>query len=168
VAWWNQIGGRTVRTLEVAMRASIRSGGLVVGVVAVLALLALVVDASLGDAEVDGQTDGPVISIGEDWDAYPTAEVIGRIALVDDCLLVGTSVVFWPHGTTWEQDRDAVVFGGDFEGSASASVGEEFSGGGGFYSAANVRGLKSLDAEAVVRCMHETGANDAVFAYPGD
>jgi len=150
------------------MRTSVRRGGLAVGVVVLLALLALVVNASLGDADVEGQTDGPVISIGEDWDGYPTAQVTGRLALVDDCLLVGSTVVFWPHETTWDQDRQAVEFGGDFEGSASASVGEQFVGGGGFYSADDVRGLESLNAEAVVRCIRETGAHNAAFAYPGD
>jgi hypothetical protein len=150
------------------METSIRRGGLAAGVVAVLALLVLVVDASLGDTDVEGHTDGPVIAIDEDWDAYPTAQVTGRLALVDDCMLLGSSVVFWPHETTWDQDQQAIGFGGDFEGSVSASVGQKFTGGGGSYSAANVRGLKSLDAEAVIRCIRETGANDVVFAYPGD
>lgn len=151
------------------MRTSARRGGLMVGVVALLALVGLVaVNASLGDADADGQAEGPVISIGEDWDAYPAGGVTGPIALVDGCLLVGPSVVFWPYETTWDQDRQAVEFGGDFEGSASASVGEDFRGGGGYYSADNVTGLQSLDAEAVVECMRKTGANDAVFAYPGD
>jgi hypothetical protein len=39
----------------------------------VLLVLALAANASLGD--VEGQTDGPVISLGEDWDVYPTAFV---------------------------------------------------------------------------------------------
>lgn len=87
---------------------------------------------------------------------------------MDDCLLLGASVVFWPRQTKWNEGRRAVEFGGEFEASAPASVGEKFTGGGGYYSADNVRGMKSLDAEAVLRCMRETDADGAVFAYPAD
>ena len=150
------------------MRLGIRRGALAVGVVGALAVLALVANASLGDAGVGGQTDGPVISLGEDWNAYPTAMVTGRISLVDDCLRLGTSVVFWPHQTRWDEDRQAVEFGGDFGASRAAPLGEKFSGGGGFYSAEDIRGMKSLDDQAVLRCIRETGADGAVFAYPDD
>src|SRR6476620_1544674 len=150
------------------MRPTIRRGPPVLGVVGALALLALIANASRGAADLEGHTDGPVISLGEDWNAYPTAQVTGRIALVDDCLLLDASVVFWPHQTTWDEGRQAVEFSGDFEASAPASVGEKFTGGGGYYSAEDVRGMKSLDAEAVLRCMRETDADGVVFAYPAD
>lgn len=150
------------------MRPTVRHGALASAVVCGLAVLALIVNALLGNREVAGETDGPVISLGEDWNALPTALVTGRITLVDGCLLVGDSVVFWPAQTTWDEERQAVEFGGDFEVSAAASLGEEFTGGGGFYSEDNVRRMGSLDVDAVFRCLRETGTDGAVFAYPGD
>lgn len=150
------------------MRTTIRHGGLALGIVGALALVAFVANASLDDTDAEGQTDGPVISLGKDWDLYPTALVFGRIDRVNDCLLLGTSVVFWPHQTTWDGDRQAVEFGGDFDGSAPAVLGERFTGGGGVYSADNVRDMEGLDAEAVLRCIRETGADGAVLAYPDD
>jgi hypothetical protein len=88
---------------------------------------------------------------------------------VDDCLLIGGSVVFWPHGTTWDEDREAVEFGGDFDGLPPAAVGERFTGGGGgSYSADNVSGLEGFDAEPILRCQRETGADAIVLAYPSD
>lgn len=44
------------------------------------------------------------------------------------CLLVGDHPVIWPHGTAWDQDRQAVLLpDGDV-----ASLGDEVSGGGGY------------------------------------
>ncbi|MCW2772637.1 MAG: hypothetical protein JWN91_963 [Nocardioides sp.] len=150
------------------MRTVVRRAGLAVGVVGALALIALIANASLGDTDADGQTDGPVISLGDDWNAYPTALVTGRISLEDGCLLIGTSVVFWPHQTRWDEGRQAVEFGGDFDSSPAAPLGEEFTGGGGFYSSENIRDMESLDDQAVLRCIRDSGAEGAVFAYPGE
>lgn len=136
------------------------------GVVVVLVLVALAANAWLRDSPADGQVDGPVVALGEGWSSYPTAQVSGTLTLVDGCLLLGDSVVFWPHGTTWDEDRQEVGFGGDFEDADPAPVGAEFTGGGGFYSAANVRGLESLDADALTGCQPETDADGFVFAYP--
>ncbi len=101
-----------------------------------------------------------------EWNAHPTALVTGRIALEDGCLLLGDSVVFWPQGTTWDDERQSIEFGGDFETSAPTAVGEEYTGSGGSYSARNLEGLVGLDAETLLRCIRETGADGAVFAYP--
>lgn len=150
------------------MRTVVRHTGLAVGVVGALASVALIANASLGDTDADGQTDGPVISLGEDWNAYPTALVTGQISLVDGCLLIGTSVVFWPHQTGWDDGRQAVEFGGDFDSSSAVPVGEEFNGGGGFYSPDDIRDVESLDNQTVLRCIRDTGAGGAVFAYPSD
>lgn len=150
------------------MRPVVSHGALASAVVGALAGLVLVADATLGDPEVEGATDGPVISLGGDRGAYPSALVSGRVALVDGCLLLGDSVVFWPQQTTWDEARRAVDFGGDFEPSAGPSLGEVFTGGGGSYSAEDVRSMEGLDTGAVLRCLRETGADGAVFAYPGD
>lgn len=137
------------------------------GVVVALVLLALAAGAWLRDSPTEGGSDGPVIPLGEDWSSYPTAEVTGPLTLVDGCLLLNDDVVFWPHGATWDEDRQAVVFGGDVEVADPAPVGADFAGGGGFFSAENVEDLDSLDADALLRCQRETGAAGFVFAYPG-
>lgn len=135
-------------------------------VVVALVLAALAANAWLRGSPTEGQVDGPVVAIGEDWDDYPVAQVSGTLTLVDGCLLLGDAVVFWPHGTTWDEDRREVGFGGDFEDAAPAVVGAEFTGGGGFYSAANVRGLESLDADALIGCQRGPDADGFVLAYP--
>lgn len=131
-----------------------------------LALVAIIAAVSLGDTDVGGRTDGPVISLGDDVNGYPSAEVTGRVSLEDGCLLIGDSVVIWPDQTSWDESRQAVEFGGDFDSYPTAPVGEEFSGGGGFFSPDNVRDMESLDEQAVLRCIRSTGAQGAVLAYP--
>lgn len=150
------------------MLAVVRRGGLAAGVVGALVLVALIANASLGDSDANGQTDGPVISLGDEWNAYPLALVNGRLSLVNGCLLVGDSVAFWPYETTWDDGQQAVEFGGDFGSSSVAPVGEEFTGAGGFYSPDNIRDMESLDDQAVLRCIRDTGAEGAVFVYPTD
>lgn len=118
--------------------------------------------ARAADGPVDGAADGPVIANAEDWNGQPLAQVEGELALVDGCLLLGADVVFWPHGTSWDEERQAV----QVEGAAVAVVGETFRGGGGYYSTENVRGLPGVDADAIARCVRDTRATGAVFAYP--
>ena len=146
------------------MARHVAVGAAALGVVVAVAVVSVL--WPLGGAS-RGKPDGPVIPLGEDWNSYPTAQVTGPLTLVEDCLLLGDSVVFWPHGTSWDEDAQAVEFGGDFDGSPAAVVGEEFTGGGGFYSSSNVDGLDGLDAEAVQACVRTTGAGGAVMAYPG-
>ncbi|WP_210649005.1 hypothetical protein [Nocardioides sp. SYSU D00065] len=109
----------------------------------------------------DATTAGPVIAV-RGWDAYPAAQVSGRLELAAGCLLVGDSVAFWADGTTWDATERAVVF----DSGQSVALGDRFSGGGGHYGEAHVRGLEGVDADAVVDCLHRTGAVDAVFATP--
>lgn len=90
----------------------------------------------------------------------------GPLTLVDGCLLLGDEVVFWPRGTTWDEDAQAVTFGGAFDDAPDAVVSEEFTGGGGHYSVANVDGLPSLDADVVRQCVEATGAAGVVVAVP--
>ena len=137
------------------------------GVLGALALVGVASAVGPLGGPSEGEPDGPVIPIGEDWDDYPTAEVTGKLTLDDDCLLIAGTVVFWPEGTTWDEDAQAVEFGGDFDGAPDAPVGEEFTGGGGSYSLANVEGLEAVDAVAVGQCIESTGSNGAVMAYPG-
>ncbi|MBZ5740285.1 hypothetical protein [Nocardioides mangrovi] len=145
------------------MRRAVGVGAAAVGVAAVL-VAALVV--GLGGSDNSGTTDGPVITLAGDWDGYPAAEVTGRLTLVDGCLLLGRSVVFWPHGASWDADEQAVEFGGDFDDSTAVTVGAMFTGGGGFFSAGTLSRLTSIDADALLRCVRTTGADDTVMAYP--
>jgi hypothetical protein len=61
------------------MRTATRRGALAVGIAGALVLVVLVANATLRDDE--GGTDGPVTSLGEGWNGYPTAEVTGRLTL---------------------------------------------------------------------------------------
>ena len=129
-------------------------------VVLVVGLLAVWVGTAVrGDH--DGTVDGPVIAVSG-WDAYPTAEIGGELRLVEGCLLLGGSVVFWADGTSWDAASQAVVF----ESADPVAVGAGFSGGGGHYSRGDLEGLEGVDADAVEECLRRTGAGDAVIAVP--
>ena len=112
--------------------------------------------AALGDDE--GTVDGPVIAA--DWNSYPTAEIRGELRLVEDCLLIDRSVVFWEQGTSWNAADEAVVF----EDADPVQVGAEFTGGGGHYSGGDVDGLDGVDLDAVNECLRRTGSSDVVIA----
>lgn len=111
--------------------------------------------------DVDAQERSPVIAV-RDWNAYPTAEIVGRLSLDKGCLLIGESVAFWADGTSWDPVERSVVF----ESGDQVKVGDQFSGGGGHYSEGNLRGLDAVDVEAVIDCLNRTGLNDAVVAMP--
>jgi hypothetical protein len=113
--------------------------------------------AAFGDDE--GKTDGPVIVVAG-WKSYPTAEVKGRLRLVEGCLLIDKAVVFWAEGTSWDPANETV----EFKDADPVRVGTEFSGGGGFYSDGDVDGLDGVDTDAVNECPRLTGADDAVIA----
>lgn len=97
-----------------------------------------------------------------DWNAYPTAQISGRLELIEGCLLVGDSVAFCADGTSWDPEKRSVVF----ESADPVRVGEQFSGGGGHYAKDNLAGLDGVDADAVIECLNRTDASDAVIATP--
>jgi hypothetical protein len=103
-------------------------------------------------------TDGPVIVAG--WNMYPDAQITGQLRLVDGCLLIDQSVVFWAEGTSWDAENKSV----EFENAEPVRVGDDFSGGGGHYSGGNIDGFDGVDAEAVADCLRRTGAHDVVVA----
>ncbi|MFM6847473.1 MAG: hypothetical protein ACKOVB_00010 [Terrabacter sp.] len=133
-----------------------------VRVVAALGVLGAGAACSSGQGpgtEGDGQS--PVIAV-RDWNSYPTAEIAGRLSLVDGCLLVGDSVAFWADGTSWDAGGRSVVF----ESGAEVELGGRFSGGGGHYSEGDLDGLDGVDVTAVLDCLDRTGLVDAVVAVP--
>lgn len=130
-------------------------------VVAVLTVLAA--SAACGNA-VGSDSDGgqsPVIAV-QDWNAYPTAEVVGRLSLEEGCLLVGDSVAFWADGTSWDPAHRSVTF----DSGEPIKIGDQFSGGGGHYSRGDLGGLSGVDVDAVIDCLERTGTNDAVLVVP--
>ena len=132
--------------------------GLLVG-----ALVIWVGTAAVGDGD-EAKVDGPVITVGG-WNSYPTAQVTGRLRLVHGCLLIGESVAFWAAGTSWDAENQAV----QLEDAGSVRVGDDFSGGGGYYSGDaldGLDGLDGLDAAAVTDCLRRTGSDNAVIATP--
>ena len=127
-------------------------------------LIVVTAGAACGDSErrdTDSDEQNPVIAV-RDWNAYPAAEIVGRVSLNKGCLLVGDSVAFWADGTSWDPAHRSVVF----ESGEQVAVGDQFSGGGGHYSQGDLGGLDGLDVDAVIGCLKRTGLNDAVVAVP--
>ncbi len=116
--------------------------------------------AALGDGD-EAKTNGPVIAV-VGWNSYPTEQITGQLRLVEGCLLIDESVVFWAEGTSWDAENKSV----EFEDAEPVRVGDNFSGGGGHYSGGNVDGLDGVDAEAVSDCLRRTGSDDAVIVTP--
>lgn len=131
-------------------------------VVALAVLVALSCGLWPGARAADDAAGGPVIANAGAWNGLPMAELRGEVALAGGCLLLGGDVVFWPDGASWDAERQAV----EVDGAAVAVVGESFRGGGGHFSLEQVRGLDGIDADAIARCLQETGAPGVVFAYP--
>lgn len=135
-----------------------------IGMRVVAGLSVLSAGAACGDSatpDTDSDEQSPVIAVRE-WNAYPTAEVVGRLSLDKGCLLIGESVAFWADGTSWDSAGRSVVF----KSGEQVAVGDQFSGGGGHYSQSNLGGLDGVDADAVIDCLDRTGLNDAVVAVP--
>jgi hypothetical protein len=112
---------------------------------------------------------GPVIArVSDSKIPYPAASVSGRLSLRDDCLMIGDGVVFWPAGTSWDDAKREVVFGGEFHGSPNARVDATFTGGGGMVALEDdLSRVLSPDAEAALReCTKKTNATHALLAYP--
>ena len=110
--------------------------------------------------------DGPVIS-APPMKTYQAMGVKGRLGLDQGCLLLDDAVVYWPHGTSWDADRQAVHFGGDFTG--SAGVGSYFVGGGGYLTGAGISLAELLGedgATAVDECVVKTGREDPLLIFP--
>jgi hypothetical protein len=62
---------------------------------------------------------------------HRTAAASDPWSLEDGCLMIDQGVAFWPAGTSWNNDAQEVVFGGDFEGATNAFVDSVFVTGGG-------------------------------------
>src|SRR4051812_38747750 len=105
------------------------------GLALVLAVGALLVPVLLREtSDAEGFVDGPVVSAAATSGAYPDALVEGSLSLRDGCLLLGESVVYWPAGTSWDAEGQAVTFSRAFEGASPARVGLSFKGGGGLFA----------------------------------
>ena len=116
--------------------------------------------AALGDGD-EPKADGPVIAV-VGWNSYPAGQISGQLRLVQGCLLIDESVVFWAAGTSWDAENKSV----EFEDAEPVRVGDNFSGGGGHYSGGSIDGLDGVDVEAVSDCLRRTGSDDAVIATP--
>lgn len=135
------------------------------GVVLVLALLAGWIAYEVLVDQEEASTDGPVIA-NEDANGYNTALVSGPLALTDGCLTIKDFVAVFPYGTSWDEDAQAVEFGGDFDDADPVAVGEDFHGGGGYYEGNARSGFVDVVQEAVNACLDATGLRGAVLAHP--
>ncbi|KRF06457.1 hypothetical protein ASG88_20125 [Nocardioides sp. Soil777] len=131
---------------------------------AVLLLSASGCGAQRPTEEPVDSSGGPVITPAEPWESYPLAEVGGDLALREGCLLLGDELVFWPHGTTFDESAGSVVFADG----PPAVVGTSFTGGGGHYPAGTdfTAWLGAETGEAISACQQSTGVSRVVFAYP--
>lgn len=120
-----------------------------------------------GTSEANGVVRGPVVSAAATSGGYPDARVEGSLNLRDGCLLLGESVVYWPAGTSWDAEGQAITFSGDFEGAPPVRVDSWFNGGGGFVALTDDYATQLGHAgERVRTCVAKTGATQIVFAYP--
>jgi hypothetical protein len=142
-------------------RAHSRAG---LAALAVLLLSTSGCGAQRATQESVDSSGGPVITPAEPWESYPLAEVGGYLALRERCLLLGDELVFWPHGTTFDEAAGSVVF---TEG-PRAVVGAHFSGGGAHYLAGTdfTTWLGAETGEAISACQQSTGVSGVVFAHP--
>jgi len=139
---------------------------------AIATLLVVPVMAGCGDDDTAPAASGPlpVITPAGQWNSRPEAQVRGPLTLREDCLLLDGQIVFWLHGTRWDDAEQAVIF----EEGDPVRVGEDFDGGGGHWDLGgdvdgplDVEAWLGADAGAAVRsCAERTGVTALVLAYP--
>ena len=120
------------------------------------------------DAEDKPEPEPAVLTMPPDWALYPQALVQGDLTLEAGCLLVGDYLPIWPSGTAWDASTEAVTFtAGPASTATSVRLGERFRGGGGSLPDRVYKSeLGPEDVEAMNRCLEETEALGAMFAYP--
>lgn len=110
----------------------------------------------------DSASADPVITLNDEANAWPDAQVTGTLELREGCLLIDDSVAVFPLGTTW-RSSDVV-----FENGMVATVGAHVSMGGGWFKVADVAqdDLPIVPMDKVQACAERTGAADFVWAQP--
>jgi len=113
-----------------------------------------------------GYAASPVISMSEDGGGFPAAEVAGELKLVGGCLMLDSSAVFWPHGTTWDSQARAVVFPDDSD-TPALEVGSRFAGGGGYYTVDQaIAVLGAQYREPLGACAEKARSDQVIYAVP--
>lgn len=132
-------------------------------VVAYLAALAGC-DHTVRGALAATESSNPVITVTIRLDALPAARVTGVLRLVESCLMLDDQVVFWDSDARWVKAEQAVAFGA---GTSPAVVGDDFSGGGAYYSPAQSLNdvLGPNDRKRVRRCVDATNAPGSILAW---
>ena len=130
---------------------------------AALLWLPLVLAPAACAADSDGPETGdssPVITLNDEANAWPDAEVTGTLELREGCLLIGDSVAVFAFGTTW---RDSEVV---FEDGTVAEVGSQVHMGGGWIGVDDVdqADLPIVPMDKVKACAKRTGVADFVWA----
>ena len=146
-----------------------QAAGTAIGVAVGTAVLWFAIDGAGAEPEAPDTGPLPVITPDADWESVPAAGISGTVTLRDGCLLLDSEIVFWQHGTRWDQDAEAVVL----EDGTTVDLGQEFTGGGGHYDlrgddsgALDVRSLLGNEAgRAIESCFATTGITARVVAY---
>ena len=144
-----------------------RSDAPVVATLSVTVLATALGACGEGGENEGANAAGPVITIATDWNSYPTAQMRGLLSEKRGCLLVGGEVVFWPRGTTWDAEANAVI---QTDGTR-LTVGDLLIGGGGGYEPdtdfSDLLG-SSEAAERVTSCVEKTAAQVVSVFTPSD
>lgn len=148
-----------------------QAAGTAIGVAVGTAVLWFAIDGAGAGAEPEAPDTGPLPVITPDahWDSVPAAQVSGTVTMRDGCLLLDSEIVFWQHGTRWDEDAEAVVL----EDGTTVELGQEFTGGGGTYGlrgdGSGTLDMRSLlgneGGRAIESCSATTGITALVFAY---
>lgn len=93
-------------------------------------LLCGVLGACTGNDWDDVTADGPLLLSSGSSDEGMAAEVAGPVTLDEGCLSVGEYPAIWPAGTVWDSQREVLTLPDGVE----VALGEEVTGGGGYYS----------------------------------
>jgi hypothetical protein len=126
------------------------------------------------DGRDTGGVDGPVV-FGREIDFAMEALMVGRVELVEDCLVVhalnadgkteSVTVVVWPYGTSWNEAEAAV----ELPNGGEVRIGDRIGAGGG--GARPDQGLEMfvIDPDALDRIKYclETTSTDTVYLIQG-
>ena len=97
---------------------------------AALALCCCVLCACTANDKDDVTVDGPLLFSGGSSDDGMGALVKGPVTLEEGCLSVNGHPAIWPRGTVWDSESQVLTLPDGVD----VALGEEVTGGGGYYS----------------------------------
>jgi len=141
-------------------RVAALSAAAAVAAVAVVAMIATRLDRP-GEV-TPAADDSPVIVTATTLNAYPAAEVIGRLDVEGDCLIVGGRIALFPPGTTFSNDALTLPSG------STTVVGSQAHWSGGYFELDSTRDMSGSEDtyRALQRCGASTAATEVALVAP--